>query len=68
MFLLNKKVIHEHNKYYQLVLVFRYGIYLFLLLLAVLSILQLKNGTAFEKKELEQIQELKNKIARFVRD
>jgi hypothetical protein len=68
VFLLNKKVLYEHNKYYNLVYIFRYGIYLLISLLVILSCVQLKKGPTFEDKENQAIQELKNKIARFVRE
>jgi phosphotransferase system glucose/maltose/N-acetylglucosamine-specific IIC component len=68
VFLLNTKVPHQHNKYYPLVLVFRGIVYFFIALLVILSWRYLKKDSSFEEKEKEAIEELKRKVARFIRD
>ena len=68
VFLLNTKIPHQHNKYYSLVLIFRTIVYILFAVLAGLSWKYLKTDDAFEEKEKIAIEELKKKVARFIRD
>ena len=68
VFLLNEKSIHQHNRYFSLVIIFRYGVYIFLIMLVGLSIKSIKKGPDFIQKEKDAIADLKQKIGRFVRD
>jgi len=68
VFLLNSKVPHHHNKYYTLVLIFRGIVYCLFALLIGVSWKYLKNEVSFEEREQAALEELKRKIARFIRD
>ena len=68
VFLLNTKVPRHHNKYFSLVLIFRGIVYFLFVLLIGVSWRYLRTEVSFEEKEQAALEELKRKIARFIRD
>ncbi len=68
VFLLNRRIPHQHNKYYNLVFIFRGIAYGLFFLLAIVTWRSMWTEESFEEREKKAHVELKKKIARFIRD